>query len=123
MQTPRVLSHLLHLGAAACLWTALSPARAQAPLTVYADHLVNAFQDWGWAPHDYANTLPVHSGTNSVAVTITAGGQGLQIYHSDLNSSLYTGISLWLHGGTIGGQKLQVYGLLHLGPVNNAGQG
>src|ERR1039458_174906 len=123
MQTPRVLSHLLHLGAAACLWTTLSSARAQAPLTVYADHLVNGFQDWGWAPHDYANTVPVHSGTTSVAVTMTSGYQGLQIYHADLNSSLYSGISLWLNGGATGGQKLQVYGLLHVGTANNVGQG
>ena len=123
MQTPRVLSRLLHLGAAACLWTALPPARAQAPLTVYADHLVNGFQDWGWAPHDYANTLPVHSGTTSVAVSMTSGSQGLQIYHPDLNSSLYSSISLWLNGGATGGQKLQVYGLLHVGTANNAGQG
>ena len=73
MQTPRVFSYVLRLGAAACLWTALPPARAQAPLTVYTDHLVNGFQDWGWAPHDYANSSPVHSGTNSVAVTIASG--------------------------------------------------
>jgi hypothetical protein len=111
------------LGAAACLWLALSPARAQAPLTVYADHLVNGFQDWGWAPHDYANTLPVHSGTSSVAVTMTSGYQGLQIYHPDLNSSLYSSIGLWLNGGAAGGQKLQVYGLVHVGTPNNVGQG
>jgi hypothetical protein len=123
MQTLRVLSGVLHLGAAACLWTALSLARAQAPLLVYTDHLVNGFQDWGWAPHDYANTLPVHSGTTSVAVTMTSGYQGLQIYHPDLNSSLYSGIGLWLNGGAAGGQKLQVYGLVHVGTANNVGQG
>jgi hypothetical protein len=123
MQTLRVLSRVLYLGAVACLWTALSPARAQAPLTVYADHLVNGFQDWGWAPHDYANTSPTHSGSKSVAVTMTSGYQGLQIYHADLNSSLYSGISLWLNGGAAGGQKLQVYGLLHVGTANNVGQG
>ena len=77
MQTLRVLSRVLHLGAAASLWLALSPARAQAPFAVYADQLVNGFQDWGWAPHNYANALPVHSGTSSVAVTMTSGYQGL----------------------------------------------
>ena len=123
MQTLRVLSRVLHLGAAASLWLALSPARAQAPFAVYADQLVNGFQDWGWAPHNYANALPVHSGTSSVAVTMTSGYQGLQIYHPDLNSSLYSSISLWLNGGAAGGQKLQVYGLLHVGTANNAGQG
>jgi alpha-L-arabinofuranosidase len=106
---------------AAFLFTAT--AHAQAPLLVYTDHLVNGFQDWGWAPHDYANGLPVHSGTTSVAVTMASGYQGLQIYHPDLNSSLYSSISLWLNGGATGGQKLQVYGLLHVGTANNVGQG
>jgi alpha-N-arabinofuranosidase len=123
MQTLRILSHVLHLSAAACLWAAPYPARAQAPLSAYADHLVNGFQDWGWAPHDYANTLPVHSGTSSVAVTMISGYQGLQIYHPDLNSSVYSGIGLWLNGGAAGGQKLQVYGLVHVGTANNVGQG
>jgi len=62
-------------------------ARAQVPLPVYTDYLVNGFQDWGWAPHDYANTSPAHSGTASVAVTMMAGWQGLQVYHPDIDSS------------------------------------
>ncbi|MCX6927328.1 MAG: hypothetical protein NT154_29605 [Verrucomicrobia bacterium] len=110
------------LTAAFVLGTA-SGVRAQAPLPVYTDYLVNGFQDWGWAPHDYANALAVHSGTKSVSVTMTSGNQGLQIYHADLNSSLYSSIVLWLNGGTNGGQKFQVYGLLHVGTINNAGQG
>jgi hypothetical protein len=101
----------------------VATASAQAPLPVYTDYLVNGFQDWGWAPHDYANSSPVHSGTDSVAVTMTSGSQGLQIWHSDLDSSLYSSISLWLNGGTNGGQKLGVYGLLHVGTTNNCGQG
>ena len=111
------------LAAGATLLLAFASARAQAPLPVYTDYLVNGFQDWGWAPHDYANTSPVHSGSKSVAVTMTSGYQGLQIYHPDLNSSLYSSISLWLNGGASGGQKLQVYGLLHVGTANNVGQG
>jgi alpha-L-arabinofuranosidase len=111
------------LAAGALLVCAVAGASAQAPLPVYTDYLVNGFQDWGWAPHDYANTSPVHSGNESVAVTISSGWQGLQLYHHDLNSSLYSSISLWLNGGTNGGQRLQVYGLLHVGTTNNAGQG
>ena len=95
-------------------------AHAQAPLPVYNDNLLNGFQDWGWATHDYTNTAPVHSGTRSVAVTMDAW-QGLQLYHPDLDSAPYAGISLWLNGGTNGGQKLQVYGLVHLGTTNNFG--
>src|SRR4051794_16559202 len=96
---------------------------AQAPLPVYADRLVNGFQDWGWASMDYANSSPSHSGSASVAVTMTGGYQGEQVYHPDLNSSNYTALSFWINGGPTGGQKLQVYGLLHILTTNNAGSG
>ncbi len=98
-------------------------AAAQAPLAVYSDYLVNGFQDWGWATRNYTNAAPVHSGSASVAVTIASPGQGLQIYHPDMDSHLYNSLSFWINGGASGGQKLQVYGLLHVGTVNNAGQG
>jgi len=91
---------------------------------IYTDSLQNGWQDWGWASINYNNTSPVHSGSKSVAVTIvTNTWQGLQIYHSDLNSSPFTNISLWLNGGASGGQRLQVYGLLHVGTTPNTGQG
>jgi alpha-L-arabinofuranosidase len=111
------------LAAAVVLFGAVICAPAQAPLPVFTDYLLNGYQDWGWAPHDYANTAPVHSGSKSVAVTMTSGWQGLQIYHPNVNSSPYSSISLWLNGGPNGGQKLQVYGLLHVGTTNNVGQG
>jgi hypothetical protein len=111
------------VGAAACLWAAPSPAHAQSALPVYTDYLVNGFQDWGWAAHDYANPSPVHSGMASVAVTIASPGQGLQIYHPDMDSRLYSSLGFWINGGASGGQRLQVYGLLHVGTANNAGQG
>jgi alpha-L-arabinofuranosidase len=106
-----------------CALALATPAPAQAPLPVYADYLINGFQDWGWAPHNYTNTSRVHSGSNSVSVTMSSSYQGLQIYHPDLNSALYTSISVWLNGGAAGGQKLQIYGLLHVGTADNVGQG
>ena len=109
--------------AGAFLFCIVASAPAQAPLPVYTDYLVNGFQDWGWAPHNYANTSPVHSGSNSVAVTIASAWQGLQIYHPDMDSRLYSSVSFWINGGASGGQKLQVYGLLHVGTANNAAQG
>jgi alpha-N-arabinofuranosidase len=97
-------------------------ASGQAPLPIYTDNLVNGFQDWGWATHNYANTSPVHSGNNSVSVTIATQYEGLQIYHPDFDSTPYDNLNFWIHGGTSGGQKLQVYGLLHIGSTPNAGQ-
>jgi alpha-L-arabinofuranosidase len=97
-------------------------AGAQAPLPVYNDSLVSGFQDWGWATHDYANASLVRSGSKSVAVTINSGYVGLQVYHPDLNSAPYQSVSFWANGGPTGGQRLKIYGLLHIGGSANAGQ-
>jgi hypothetical protein len=98
-------------------------AFAQGSLTVYLNQLVNGFQDWGWATRNYANTVYYHSASNSISVTIANPWDGLQIYHPDMDDTLYTSISLWLHGGPTGGQALQVYGLLHVGSTNNWSNG
>jgi hypothetical protein len=107
--------------AAVCLVTA-SEVQAQAGLPIYTDNLLNGFQDWGWAPHNYANTLPVHSGSNSVSVTVASAWQGLQIVHSAFDSTPYGSLSFWINGGTSGGQQLQVYGLAQLGSTQNVWQ-
>ena len=77
----RVLPILRLLIVSVSFCAAIAP-NAEADLPVYTDVLVSGFQDWGWAPHDYANTSPVHSGNNSVSVTIASAWQGLQIVHS-----------------------------------------
>ena len=104
----------------------LASTRAQSNLAIYSDSLVNGFQDWGWATHNYANTSPVHSGADSVSVTIvTASYEGLQICRAagtDLDSTPYTSLTFWINGGASGGQQLNVYGLLHVGGSQNVGQ-
>lgn len=95
---------------------------AQSTFPVYTDHLVNGFQDWGWAPHNYAGTTLVHAGVNSTEVTIASPYQGLQIVRGDLDSSPYNTLSFWINGGVNGGQRLQIYGLLHVGGTQNAAQ-
>src|ERR1017187_2204154 len=69
-------------------------------VTIYADALANGWQDYGYATQNYTNTSPVHSGSNSISVTITAGFQGLQIHHADFTNTAYSSISFWLHGGS-----------------------
>jgi hypothetical protein len=95
---------------------------ARADQIIYDDTLENGWQDWGWAIHSYANTSPVHSGSESVSVTISNAWEGLQIFHTDMDDTAYTNISFWLDGGSSGGQRLQVYGLLDVGGTVNAGQ-
>jgi hypothetical protein len=87
---------------------------------IYDDALENGWQNWGWAELNYANTSPVHSGSDSISITFNQAWDGIQIYHTDQNSTPYSAISFWLNGGmTSGGQKLQVYGLSDLGGTNN----
>ena len=83
-------------------------AIAQAPLAIYTDNLVNGFQDWSWATRDLSNTSPTHSGSaNSISVT-TAAWTALSFQHSDFNVTPYSSLIFWAHGGTSGGQRLQV---------------
>src|SRR6266853_1019918 len=47
------------------------PFVVQADQAVYTDSLQNGWLNYGWATLDYNNSSPVHSGTKSIAVTIT----------------------------------------------------
>jgi len=96
---------------------------ARADQIIYDDTLENNWQNYGWATLSYTNTLPVHSGNNSISVTIVAPWQGIQLFHTDQDSVLFTNISFWLDGGAAGGQRLQVYGLLDENGSVNDGQG
>jgi hypothetical protein len=87
-------------------------ATAQTNQIVYDNALENGWQDWGWAKSNYTNTSPVHSGKYSISVTYTDAWDGIQIVHTDQNSAPYASLSFWINGGSSGGQKLQMYGLL-----------
>ena len=86
-------------------------ADAQSPLAIFTDSFVNGFDDWSWAAHSNVNTNPVHSGTYSMSVS-AAAWQGVSFHHANFNTSDYTNFTFWAHGGTAGGQRLQVYGEL-----------
>jgi hypothetical protein len=88
------------------------PGIAQADLPIYTDNLVNGFQNWSWATVNLKNTSPVHSGIYSISVTDGGNYQVLALAHPDFNTSPYASLSFWVNGGTAGGQKLQVWGLL-----------
>jgi hypothetical protein len=83
--------------------------------------LVNGFQDWSWAPHNLANTTPVHSGSNSISVTASAY-QAVWLYQSGFSTGSYSNLVFWAHGGPGGGQKLQVRAVVNgtAGPTYSA---
>ena len=84
------------------------PASAQASLPAYTDAFVNGFDDWSWALHDSANLAPIHDGARSISVS-AAAWEGISFHHADMDTSAYRDFSFWAHGGTNGGQRLQVY--------------
>jgi alpha-L-arabinofuranosidase len=89
---------------------------AQANLPVYTDNLVNDYQDWSFnCTRSFVNTTApyVHSGTYSIAVTITSSGGTLYLHSPDFNTSPYTNLTFWINGGTNGGQHLQVRAVIN----------
>jgi hypothetical protein len=89
----------------------LSPLVLRADQIVYDDALENGWQNWGWASINYNNTSPVHSGSQSVSVTITNNtSQAIYIAHPAFVATLYTNLTFWINGGAAGGQQLKVQG-------------
>ena len=80
---------------------------AQIQQAVYFDSLQNGWQDYGWAKLNYASVVLVHSGSHAIAVT-PAAYTALYLHHDVQLGTSYTNLSFWIHGGTSGGQLLQV---------------
>jgi len=90
---------------------AAATARAQ-DQEAYVDSLVNGWESYGWASLNYANASPVHGGARSVSVTATAW-QAIYLHHAAFSTNGLQYLSFWIHGGTQGGQRLQVQALLN----------
>ena len=84
---------------------------AQSPLLLYSDTLTNGFDDWSWASHNLTNGSPVHSGSKSISVNGVGSELGGNFVSPFSLQSLawVRGFSFWAHGGSAGGQRLQVY--------------
>ena len=94
------------LATALALLAAVSAA-GQAPLPIYTDRLVNGFQDWSWGTRNLSNPSPAHSGAASISLNGTAWNVALSVQHPDFNTSVYSNLVFWAHGGSGGGQVLQ----------------
>ncbi len=92
----------------AILLSTVQNGLAQASLPIYTDNLVNGFQDWSWGTHNLYNTSPTNTGYYSISFSGSAG-QALSFWHDDFNTTPYTNLTFYAHGGTSGGQQLQVY--------------
>ncbi len=106
--------------AAALLFVASgTPSVLAADLHVYADGLASGWEDWSWGgiTRNFSQTSPVHGGSASIAVTFTGAWSGLQLGRlSLLDVADYDTLRFYVHGGTAGGQHVEVQ-------VGNRGSG
>ena len=85
--------------------------RGAADTVIYDDALRNSWQNWSWAAVNLDQAGTVHSGSKAIAVDAKAW-EGLYLAHSTLDTSGYTNLAFWIHGGPDGGQRLQVQAML-----------
>ena len=64
-----------------------------------------------------ANTSPLYLGSDTISVTDGANYAALWLEHVPFNTSTYSSLDFWINGGSIGGQKQQVVGV-----INGTGQ-
>ncbi len=81
---------------------------------IYDDVLGAGWQDWSWAQVNLAATSPVHAGSHSIAVTFAAW-QGLYLHHADIDTLGLTHLRFYVHGGSTGGQRMNVFMNLDIG--------
>lgn len=93
--------------AVAVLLCAAPSVLANDDMLVYTEALNNGWQDWGWVPH-YATNNPNLDGTNSMVFAANGPWQAWYLEHDPIDTTLYANLSLWLNGGSVGGQTVGV---------------
>src|SRR2546423_787553 len=80
---------------------------AKVDQSVYIDSLQNGWINNRWDTVNFANISPVHGGANSISVS-SSNWQALYFHHAAQDGSLFTNLTFWVHGGSSGGQSVQV---------------
>jgi hypothetical protein len=94
----------------------LLQSAARADQIIYNDALQNSWNDWSWsATRNFSSSAAVHSGSDSIAVTITGGWGALSLEHAAMDDTVYTNLTFWINGGPTGGQQLLIYAELSSG--------
>lgn len=96
---------------------------ATSNLEIYSDGLASGWNNWSWGTNaDFANPNPVQSGSSSIAVTYTEGWAGLYLHSdTDIDVTTYDTLRFFIHGGTTGGQSVNVT-VFSTGSVNVVAQ-
>jgi hypothetical protein len=87
------------------------PLVTSADQTLFADTLQNGWQNWSWAAVDLNQSATVHGGTRAISVSAGAW-EALYLARDAMDTAGYANLVFWIHGGSSGGQRLQVQGIL-----------
>lgn len=98
-----------------------SPVHAQQ--VIYDDALENGWQSWGWASLNYSNAAPVHSGSDSISVTVASPYGAMYLHHAAFSNAAYSALNFWINPGPTGGQVLQVQATLNGTPQTSVAIG
>ncbi len=97
-----------------CLLAVRSAAFGATDLTIYDEALAPGWQNWSWAAVDTASTVNAYSGSVSIAVTQTPySALYLRSADAPLDTNGYLNFTFWVHGGTTGGQSIQVVAVVN----------
>src|SRR6188768_4523273 len=99
------------------LLAARGTALAATDRVIYDEALAAGWQNWSWATVDLASTANAHTGAVSIAVT-PAAWSALYLRSADapVDTNGYLNFTFWVHGGTTGGQTVQVVAVVNDAP-------
>ncbi|HEX5750387.1 MAG TPA: polysaccharide deacetylase family protein [Archangium sp.] len=85
-----------------------TPPPPPAAFSLYADGLGAGFDDWSWATHDLYSSGTVHAGTSALSVELDSWSSLYFHTSAGVDLSRYKTLSMWVHGGTSGGQIARI---------------
>ncbi|MDY7232713.1 polysaccharide deacetylase family protein [Hyalangium rubrum] len=84
------------------------PPPTTPPFSLYAEGLGAGFDDWSWATHNLYSQGLVHAGASAISVELDSWSALFFNANTGVDLSRYKSLSLWVHGGTSGGQIARV---------------
>jgi peptidoglycan/xylan/chitin deacetylase (PgdA/CDA1 family) len=85
-----------------------TPPPPPAAFSLYADGLGAGFDDWSWATHNLYSSGVVHAGTAALSVELDSWSSLYFHTSAGVDLSRYKTFSMWVHGGTSGGQIARI---------------
>lgn len=87
----------------------VQPAQPTLTNIIYADALVAGWDNWSWGDTlNFAATAPVHSGSDSIAITLSGWG-ALSLHNPGIDTLGTTILQFFMNGGSAGGQKIDIW--------------